>query len=294
MFPDQDIKRHAQSRRLYQSTYSMSALVTYEPYVDECAGIFTQRLTELADGGQPANMGHWFLCYAYDVIGTITFSKRFGFLDRGEDVEGVIKALGDHLQYASLTGIFPHLHKYLFPLKNYLSAGGKGAGRGYLLSFTKERMTEHRNSPKAIRSDEEDEKSGKAVDFLTKFVSRHSANPEQFTLAHTLAGCTSNIVAGADTTGISLCAILYHLLRHPETFRKLREEVDRHSREKGPGYITFKDSQEMEYLQAVIKEALRMHPATGLPLERVVPAGGATIAGHFFPQGVSRSIPDLP
>lgn len=43
----------------------------------------------------------------------------------------------------------------------------------------------------------------------------------------------------------------------------------------------------MSYLQAVIKEALRMHPATGLPLERVVPAGGATISGYFFPEGVS-------
>lgn len=270
----------------------MSALVTYEPYVDECAGIFAQRLAELADGGRPTDMGRWFLCYAYDVIGTITFSKRFGFLDRGEDVEGVIAALGDHLQYASLTGIFPRLHRYLFPLKNYL-AGGKGSGRGCLLSFAGERMAESRREPKAVRSDEEDERSGKAVDFLTKFLSRHEADPEEFTLAHAVAGCTSNIVAGADTTGVSLSAILYNLLRRPETFRKLREEVDRHSGEKGAGYVTFKDSQDMEYLQAVIKEALRMHPATGLPLERVVPAGGATISGSFFPQGVSRDDSDL-
>lgn len=121
------------------------------------------------------------------------------------------------------------------------------------------------------------------MDFLTKFVSKHSENPKVFTLAHTLAGCTSNFVAGSDMTAISLSAILYYLLRHPETLGKLREEVDG----MGPGYVTFKDSQGMGYLQTVIKEALRMHPATGLPLERVVPAGGATIAGRFFPQGVS-------
>lgn len=28
-----------------------------------------------------------------------------------------------------------------------------------------------------------------------------------------------------------------------------------------------------------------MHPATGLPLGRVVPDGGATICGRFFPAG---------
>ncbi|KAL2104613.1 hypothetical protein VUR80DRAFT_10112 [Thermomyces stellatus] len=260
----------------------MSALVTYEPYVDACAGLFSQRLGELADGGVAANMGHWLQCYAFDVIGMITYSKRLGFLDRGEDVEGVIAALEEHLKYASLTGIYPGLHRFLFPLKNYL-AGKRGAGRGYVLSFTKDRMAEHQHSPKAIPTEGGEE--GGAVDFLTKFVAKHAKDPEEFTPEHTLAGCTSNMVAGSDTTAISLSAILYYLLQHPACFQKLRDEVDEHARENGGGYITFKDSQGMSYLQAVIKEALRMHPATGLPLERVVPAGGATISGYFFPEG---------
>ena len=41
----------------------------------------------------------------------------------------------------------------------------------------------------------------------------------------------------------------------------------------------------MPYFQAVIKEAMRLHPATGLPLWRVVPEGGATISGRYFPAG---------
>ena len=77
--------------------------------------------------------------------------------------------------------------------------------------------------------------------------------------------------------------------------RRLREEVDEYQRQGKIGqFVSFKQSQEMPYLQAVIKEALRMHPATGLPLERVVPAGGATIAGQFFPEGVSSQHPTPP
>jgi cytochrome P450 len=51
--------------------------------------------------------------------------------------------------------------------------------------------------------------------------------------------------------------------------------------------IMCREAQNLPYLQAVIKEALRLHPATGLPLGRAVPEGGAEIAGHYFPEKVS-------
>jgi cytochrome P450 len=51
--------------------------------------------------------------------------------------------------------------------------------------------------------------------------------------------------------------------------------------------VTFAEAQKMPYLQAVIKEGLRIHPVTGLPLARVVPSGGANISDVCFPQGVS-------
>ncbi|KAM0216495.1 hypothetical protein ACHAQD_007726 [Fusarium lateritium] len=281
IFSDQSIKRHSQNRKLYQATYAMSSLVHYEPFVDECADIFTQRLSEMSSSTLPMDIRHWFQCYAFDVIGLITYAKRFGFLDRGDDVGGVISALDDHLGYATLCGIFPSLHQYLFPIRNYL-AGGKGTGRAYVLGFTNERIRESQTSPKPVATESE----VTTEDFLTKFLAKHTANPDVFTQYHVLMGCTSNMVAGSDTTAISLSAVLYYLLKTPQCLQRLREEINelnaRGELSKSP---TFKESQKMVYLQAVIKEALRMHPATGLPLERVVPEGGATIAGRFFPEG---------
>lgn len=96
------------------------------------------------------------------------------------------------------------------------------------------------------------------------------------------------MIAGSDTTATTLAAIFYYLLIYPHTLEKLRQEVDSMQREdQAAKFVTFKESQHMPYLQAVIKEALRMCPATGLPLEREVPAGGATIDDRFFPEGVS-------
>ena len=48
---------------------------------------------------------------------------------------------------------------------------------------------------------------------------------------------------------------------------------------------SWKQARELPYLDAVIKEAGRLHPSFGLPYERVVPAGGATICGSYLPEG---------
>ncbi|KAM0081256.1 hypothetical protein ACKRZS_006586 [Fusarium odoratissimum] len=283
IFSDQSVKRHNQNRKLYQATYAMSSLVHYEPFVDDCADIFAQRLSEMSSTSThlPVDMRHWFQCYAFDVIGLITYAKRFGFLDSGDDVGNVIGALEDHLGYATLVGIFPSLHKYLFKIRNWL-AGGKGTGRAYILNFTNERIRQAQVAPKPVAAESE----VTMEDFLTKFLAKHAASPDVFTQYHVLMGCTSNMVAGSDTTAISLSAVLYYLLKNPDCLQKLRAEIDdltaRGELSKSP---TFNESQQMVYFQAVIKEALRMHPATGLPLERVVPEGGATICGRFFPEG---------
>ncbi|KAK7428134.1 hypothetical protein QQZ08_005373 [Neonectria magnoliae] len=283
IFSDQSTKHHAQTRRLFQATYSMTAMVNYEPFVDECNSLFTQRLTEMAHAAVPVDMGHWFQCYAFDVIGMVTYGERLGFLDRGDDIGGVMGALEDHMHYATLVGIFPSFHRRLYALKNYW-AGAKGAGRAYVLSFTQDRIREHQTTPKAVP--EVPEGPTAKGSFLTKFLAKHAADPDTFTSYHVLTGCSANMVAGSDTTAISLSAILYHLLKAPQCLQKLRDEIENCTAQGNLSeYPTFQESQQMPYLQAIIKEALRMHPATGLPLERVVPEGGSTICGRYFPAG---------
>lgn len=56
----------------------MSSLVHYEPFVDQCAEMFNNRLIEFTETKKSLNLGHWFQCYAFDVIGNITFGDRFG------------------------------------------------------------------------------------------------------------------------------------------------------------------------------------------------------------------------
>lgn len=114
--------------------------------------------------------------------------------------------------------------------------------------------------------------------------------PNEFDDNGVLSMAASNIFAGSDTTGISIGAVLYNLCKNPHCKEKLLEEIRTAVQDEGLNpaeNIPFKIGHALPYLQACIYEALRMHPAVGMSLPRVVPAEGLEMDGIFIPAGVS-------
>ncbi|KAL4933173.1 cytochrome P450 [Aspergillus undulatus] len=285
LFPDRDIKRHGETRKKFSSLYSMSSLVHYEEFVDQCADVFFQRLHEFAERGIKFNLGEWFQFYAFDVIGEITYGERFGFLDKGHDIDGTIGALQNLMAYSSLIGIYHEWHPRLFGPLSRFSWSGAG-GRAYIMRYVQDKIARHSTQEKGSSKSDIEHGALKTQTFLEKMVIARDKDPEKVTDYHVFMMGLSNVIAGSDTTAISLSSIMYHLLHNPSVLHNLRQELDDFTaRGLASDPVTFKESQEMPYFQAVMKEALRMHSATGLPFWRVVPAGGADIAGHFFPEG---------
>jgi cytochrome P450 len=159
---------------------------------------------------------------------------------------------------------------------------GSNAGMSAIVRFAQSQLQERLSKMDVNKIDSKG-------DFLSKLLRLHADNPEKITMSDVFMACMTNIGAGSGTTGISLSSVIYYLCKNPEAMRKLRGEIDEMT-ERGEisDPVTFGQAQKMPYLQAVLKEALRMHPATGLPLGRVVPDGGAMIAGKIFPAGVSN------
>lgn len=289
LFPDRDIKRHAETRKRFQSMYSLSTLVTYEQFVDDCTAVLVAKLAQFAKEGREVDMAHWFQCYAFDVIGAITFGKRFGFLDSGEDIQGTIKALTGTMLYGTMVGVYPQFHAPIYYSLSRFKNSIVG-GRAFLMNWVGNMIAQRKkeivqNPLKEAKLTEEGNMAPQT--FLDKMLIAHEKDPQKVTDYHVFMMGMSNIIAGSDTTSITISATLYHLLRTPETVQKLREEINGAvaAGKCSVPNVAFKESQDMPYLQAVMKEAMRMHPATGLPLWREVPKEGAEIAGKFFPRG---------
>jgi cytochrome P450 len=204
-------------------------------------------------------------------------AKRFGFLDSGEDIDGIMRDIHNYLIHASHVGVYSEFHRLISKLLALLRGSG---GTSATVAFTQSQLQSRISK---IDIENLDLKG----DFLSKLLRLHADNPEKVTMSDVFMTCMTNIGAGSDTTGISLSSVIYYLCKNPEAMRKLREEIDTLAEQGGiSDPVTFAQAQKMPYLQAVLKEALRMHPATGLPLGRVVPEGGAVIAGKMFPAGV--------
>ena len=137
---------------------------------------------------------------------------------------------------------------------------------------------------------DEEKANGRAIDLLSKFAQAAHDHPDFMTDTQVLASCTSMVFAGSETTAISLSSVFYFLLKHPHVYKKLMQELDEavangtiEARENKS--ISWSESQKLPYLDAVIQESFRLHPAAGLILERIVPPQGMDILGNFIPGG---------
>lgn len=123
-------------------------------------------------------------------------------------------------------------------------------------------------------------RASKRQDLLTKILSPPKDGFEPLSDRDTYVEIGNLCFAGEGTTSASLAYLFWELTRHPEWQNRIREEASNNKGEK----TTFQ--RQTPILDAVINEALRLHPSAPASLLRVVPAGGAELADHMLPSGV--------
>lgn len=173
------------------------------------------------------------------MVGEVTFSKPFGFVEAGTD-DGSVDAIDGALFSASWVGQIPWvfwLNHYLTPIiGNHLAliSGQSGVLSVALreIQTRVERGTDRR-------------------DMLGMFYDIQKEKPTEMTDEKLTNMALSNVFAGTDTTAISLRAILYYLGKNPDKQAKLVAEIDER---KANGNLSFpvklQEAEAMPYLQA--------------------------------------------
>nr|AYM55623.1 cytochrome p450 [Croton stellatopilosus] len=96
------------------------------------------------------------------------------------------------------------------------------------------------------------------------------------------ATCLALILAASDTTKATLTWILSLLLNNPEVLKKAKDEIDMHVGKER--HVKDSDTKNLVYLQAIIKESLRLYPSAPLSVPRVC-IEDCVVGGYRIPAG---------
>lgn len=88
--------------------------------------------------------------------------------------------------------------------------------------------------------------------------------------------------AGTRNVAIAVAAVLYLCSRHPEAKQKLQLEIEEFGSQKNDFHVS--DINQLNYLDKVVKEALRLYPAVPLFIREVLPGKSVVLGGHSLPE----------
>ena len=117
--------------------------------------------------------------------------------------------------------------------------------------------------------------------FLAHGLTREEAEGETLT----------QVIAGSDTTATAIRTTLLYVVTSPRCYDSLVSEI-RDAAAKGTISAPIKDSEAktLTYLQAVIREGLRVLPPVAGLMSKVVPKGGDVLCGFQVPEGTDVGV----
>lgn len=101
-----DVSYHSSLKKVIGGLYTKAAVLDLESKIDTCVEMFTNQLRKRTQDDGPTNvdMSLWVHLFAFDCLGELNVSKKFGYLDTGRDFNGFIEGSDKVLIKTGLVG----------------------------------------------------------------------------------------------------------------------------------------------------------------------------------------------
>ncbi|ETS73694.1 hypothetical protein PFICI_14640 [Pestalotiopsis fici W106-1] len=263
-----DEGRHGALRRSVANAFTPTAVLDYEPWIDATI----VELLKVIENKSMFDLSSMVLHYTMDAAGRFSFGEPLGCLEVEDDVGGSIQLIRDRFNHWGWWSSIPGLERLVY--RNPLAMRQKRAPSSMAAAAVQ----------KLKARSGQDKYDTEHVDLLHRFLEASKDHPEALDTSGVVGMLMSTISGAGDTTATTVTAAIYNLLKNPTALESLRAELSQAQISDIP---SFSEVNKLPYLNAVIRESMRVFPTPTWPMERLVPAGGATIAGMFFPEGTS-------
>ncbi|KAB5533449.1 cytochrome P450 [Coniochaeta sp. 2T2.1] len=267
IFTMRDARVHAAQRRLFARAFSNSGLrANWEGEIRGKVELAVRRIRDEAKAGG-ADVLKWWTLMATDVISHLSFGESLHMLETGKKTP-YIEAIQSALLGSVLRNELPWLHRAAkwLPFKELRSIATADDVVYEYGSLAVQNMRNHNANTQnlfgqMLAAADSEEKTA---------ISDYSVRTEASNL----------IVAGSDTTAVTLTYLLWAVLKDPVLQARLEAEVAQLSPE-----LYADELASAPLLNSVLEETLRLYGAAPGALPRVVPAKGADFSGHHIPGG---------
>ncbi|KAK4107196.1 cytochrome P450 [Canariomyces notabilis] len=275
LFSMRDDAAHIQLRGKMAPGYSgkenLSMETTIETRIAKLVDLIETKYLSTHGQYRPMDFAQKTQYFTLDVISDLAFGHPLGYLDQDDDVYDYIKITKASIPAMMILSNMPVLANIMQSrfLRSLLPKDTDKIGFGAFIGVTKKVVAAR------FASDNPSE-----PDMLGSFI-RHGLNQVEASGEALL-----QVVAGSDTTASTIRIVMIHLLSSPPIYKRLQSEID-DGIASGKISSPIKDSEarQMPYLQAVIKEGLRILPPAAGAFFKEVPPEGDTIDGKFIPGG---------
>ncbi|KAF2008622.1 cytochrome P450 [Aaosphaeria arxii CBS 175.79] len=275
LFSMRDEVAHTKLRNKMGAGYSGKENTSMEGSIDNqianLVNLIERKYLSNSDSYRPMDLAQKVQYFTLDVISDLSFGRAFGYMEADDDVFDYIKITGAYipvmLVLANVPSLADLLHSRLF--RGMLPSESDKLGFGAFIGVAK-KMVAERFGPAAKHHS----------DMLGSFI-RHGLNQEEASGEALL-----QVVAGSDTSASTIRAVMINILTNPAIYKRLQAEIDEGIAQgtiSSP--ITDFEARNFPYLQAVIKEGLRILPPASGTFFKTVPEGGDVIHGKFVPAG---------
>ncbi|KAM8953714.1 cytochrome P450 3A9-like [Pelodytes ibericus] len=266
-------------RTVLSPTFTSGRLKEMFGIMKDYSNVLVQNVQVYVEKEEPCIIKDVVGAYSMDIITSTSFSVHIDSLNKPNDpfVMHIKKVL--KVGFFNPVLIFILLFPFLTPVLKKLNV--QFLPKSFIQFF----MT-------AVTSFKDNRQKGDhsgRVDFLQLMLDSRTTSGGQKALTdeEIMAQSLIFILAGYETTSVTLSYLFYNLAIHPDVQQKLQEEIDTFLPDKATP--TYDILMQMEYLDMVIQETLRMYPPAGR-IERVA-KHNFEINGVLIPKGTVTMIP---
>ncbi|GFF56769.1 cytochrome P450 monooxygenase, putative [Aspergillus lentulus] len=265
-----DMTIHAKLKRPMAPYFAIPNLMGIESILDNVQ----DELMEKLQRHSTIDTALWMRLFSLETLYRIAFSQKLGYLSQEKDVDGILSLLRGNFVFACYISTIPIIGW----LRNYI-AGFMGSGLEAIFP----------QALKELKSRWDNEKSDASNrDLMAYFMDLSKKDPDTLDRKGILGTTVTTIFAGVETTGTTLTFLLYYLQKHPSVLARLREEIDTAIDD---GNLTYppkwNEVAKLDYLQAVLRETLRLHSTARMSLYRAVGPEGLELCGERLPAGTN-------